>query len=212
MFFRTSESRVEEMIQEHKRLVGECLSHLEKVVEQYLSGDAGFVETSYALHKAEHTADEVRRLIQVEISTGAFLPFYRTDYIHLVEMIDKVANRAVDFSKALVTERPKFPREFHARLRDLAHAVAKTYEPLAKALEVLMSDTKKTEGFLVQVSEGEQDADSHEWKLLKDIFANGTDRAEQIFLRDTIQRLGSIADAAENAADRVRIIITKQVT
>lgn len=212
MFFGKSETKVEKMIGEHAGLVAECLSHLEKVVEEFLAGDENFVETSYILHKDEHRADEVRRAIQAEIAKGAFLPFYRTDYILLAEMIDKVANRAVDFSKALVIERPKFPPRLHPDLRALAKGVAAAYGPLRTAVEILFTKPEQAPALAEKVSQGEQETDSIEWKLLKEVFSEGIDRAEQIYLRDTVQRLASIADAAENASDRIRILLTKQAT
>lgn len=213
MIFGKTEARVERIMREHTALVGKCLSHLERVVEQYLAGEEAFVETSYHLHKAEHEADEVRRDIQREISAGAFLPFYRSDYISLVEQIDKVANRAVDFSKAVVVERPRFPKDLHANVQSLAREVVGTFAPLEKAALALFSDAEQAVAFAKEVSAAEQETDSIEWKLLKSAFSHKEiDRAEQIYLRDSIHRLAGIADQAENAADQVRVIIAKQKT
>ncbi|RMH58365.1 MAG: TIGR00153 family protein [Candidatus Hydrogenedentota bacterium] len=210
MFFGKAEKKVIELVRKHSELVGECLDLLVKVVSEYLEGNPECNEVSFAIHQAEHRADEVRREIQTRISQGAFLPFYRTDYILLVDMVDKIANRTVEFSKALITERPLFPKEMHKEILELAEGVVEAGRELRQAVTGLFDDIETAAGLVEDVSAAEQKTDSIEWSLLKKIFSDIEDRGEQLVLRDTVSRLAGIADAAENAADRILITVTKQ--
>ena len=52
--------------------------------------------------------------------------------------------------------------------------------------------------------------DDIEFELIESIFASRHETAEKILLRDMVQAIGSIANRAENAADRVRIVAIKR--
>lgn len=202
---------VQTLFARHVELVRLGLVQLVTVVDDYLAGRESLRQDSFHLHQLEHEADDVRRRIQEAMAAGAFLPFYREDYIMLAGMVDKIAGRAVIFSKSLVLEKPQVPKEAHEDFRLLAQSVLETYMPLVTILNALFDDTEIVEKFSEQVSEGEQLTDSIEWKLTKRICASGLPRAEQIITAQAIFRVAAISDAIENAADKARVIVIKQV-
>ena len=211
MFFGKRENQVQEKVKEHAALVGECLTILEQVIERYLAGSAEAPESSYRLHKTEHQADEVRREIFAGINEGAFLPFHREGYIRLAVLVDKIANRAVDFSKGLILEKPVFPAEYQAEFQHLAGAVRVAYEPMKQILDGVVDDPSTALNLATRVTELESETDSIEWKLLKRLFADPKiERVEKLVLRDAVIRLADVADKIENAADHVRVIVSKQ--
>ena len=61
-----------------------------------------------------------------------------------------------------------------------------------------------------RVSELESQADDAELALMEKIFASSRETADKILLRDMAQDIGSIADRAEDASDRIRIIAVKR--
>jgi predicted phosphate transport protein (TIGR00153 family) len=210
MFIGKTELKVRDNLLEHCRLVQKTLDLLVKVVEAYAAGGAELEKASYDVHKTEHEADVVRRQIHQELAGGAFLPFYREDYIRLSEMIDKVANRAVAFAKALSLEKPKIPEEVVPGLVEIARVGAQTFGHFLEIIPLLFSNAAKALQYTERISEGEQKSDSLEWQLQKRVFSDpAIDRAEMIFVAGTIQRLASVLDSIENAADHVRIIVAK---
>jgi uncharacterized protein len=210
MFIGKTELKVRDHLLEHCKLVEKTLELVVKVVETYAAGGAELEKASYDVHKAEHQADVVRRQIHQELAGGAFLPFYREDYIRLSEMIDKVANRSVAFAKALSLEKPKIPAEVTKGLIEIAQVGAQTFAHFLEIIPLLFSDAQKALQYTERISEGEQKSDSLEWQLQKRVFSDASiDRAEMIFVAGTIQRLASVLDSIENAADHVRIIIAK---
>lgn len=212
MFFGKSELKVRDQMLVHVQLVQKTLLSLIQVIDVFIENTEDLEKSTYEVHRLEHQADVERRGIQQQLAGGAFMPFYREDYIMLTEMIDKVANRAVDFAKALSLERPQFPSTVKPGLRDIAQCAAETFIHFEKIIPALFSEKDKEVLKLTEkVSAGEQKADSLEWKLQKAVFGDNTiDRAEQIVLARIVQRLSSILDSIENAADKVRLIVVKK--
>lgn len=211
MLFGKDEANVQKLFKEHVGKVHRSLEILQEVMKAYLANDPELREKSYLLHKTEHEADVIRRRIQQAIAAGAFLPFYREDYISLADFIDKVANRAVDLSKSIVLEKPLLPEEMKANVLALTASVLDTFLPFDRIVELLFVDPAKALELTEKVSEGEQTGDSIEWKTLNHVFNDASlPRVEQIITERTIQRISAISDAIENAADKVRIVAAKQ--
>jgi predicted phosphate transport protein (TIGR00153 family) len=211
LFGKRENVDVQKLFGEHVRLVRETLEQLIVVVDSYLDKSPSVTDDSFRIHELEHEADDVRRRIQSAMAGGAFLPFYREDYILLAELIDKVANRAVEFSKSLILERPRIPDELRDDFRVLAKSVYETFMPFQEVASALFDDPALALTYAEQVSEGEQTSDSIEWKMRKRIYDRADlERAEQMIAARAIQRISDISDAIENAADKVRVIVTKQ--
>jgi hypothetical protein len=211
MLFGKDEADVKSLFKEHVAKVHRSLEILQDVIKAYIEDAPTLREKSYLLHKTEHEADVIRRQIQQVIAGGAFLPFYREDYISLSDFIDKIANRSVDLSKAIVLEKPIIPEALKANVVELAASVLKTFQPFLQIVDLLFDDPSKAMAFTDKVSEGEEEGDSIEWKTLNHIFNDSAlPRVEQIVAAHVIQRLSAISDAVENAADKVRIVAAKQ--
>jgi hypothetical protein len=211
MLFGKDEADVKSLFKEHVAKVHQSLEILQDVMKAYIEDAPTLREKSYLLHKTEHEADVIRRQIQHAIAAGAFLPFYREDYISLSDFIDKVANRAVDLSKSVVLEKPLLPEAMKPNVLALAASVLTTFLPFDRIVELLFEDPAKALELTEKVSEGEQEGDSIEWKTLNHIFSDTSlPRVEQIISERMIQRISAISDAIENAADKVRIVAAKQ--
>lgn len=202
---------VQALFARHVELVRLSLAQLQKVVDGYLEGHTSLRDDSFHLHELEHEADTIRRRIQEAMSAGAFLPFYREDYITLAGMIDKIAGRAVELSKSLVLEKPIVPADCAADYRLLAQSVLETYMPLVMVMDALFTDAESVARYTEQVSEGEQVSDSIEWKLSRRVFASDLPRIEKVITGRAVLRIAAISDAIENAADKARVIVAKQM-
>ncbi|MCX6355296.1 MAG: TIGR00153 family protein [Candidatus Aureabacteria bacterium] len=212
MFWDKKEQQVKDFMKEHLGKIKECLQVFEKTINIYLDGKEEEANTSsYNVHKEEHAADEIRRKILAKLSEGAFLPFFREDYIGIVELVDKIANRAKTVTQNLVIECPKIPEEMHDDIRLLAHKAVVTIEPLIALFEVPLLDKEKSMVLIQEISTREQAADAIEFKLLKHLFKESKiSLAEKIIIGTTIKMISEVADAIENVGDRVQILISKQ--
>lgn len=210
MFSGKAERKIRELFNEQIKVISESLTILTQTVEAFINDDEDIAEYSFRLHNKEHEADEIRRQIESVITEGAFLPFYREDYQRLADLIDDAADRAVGVAQALVLQKPEFPKELHSDFLKLARQVEATFIPF-KQIASLFDKPEEAEKLCLEVSKSEQECDSIEWKLLKKLYAvEGMDRAEQLLSGRIIQLLSRTADAIENAADRVQLVIIKQ--
>ena len=163
------------------------------------------------VHKKEHEADECRRKILAKLAEGAFLPFFREDFISIVELVDKIANRAKTVTQTMVLEMPKVPDEMKEQMKELAKTVIATLEPLMEILDQTSLDMESTAKLIGEISCREQDADSIEFKLLKKVFREiELPTADKIILANFVKTTSEVADAVENVGDRIQILISKQ--
>lgn len=212
MFFDKKEQQVKEMMREHLGRIKECLDLFEKTIGLYLEGKVEEADvSSYNVHKKEHEADECRRKILAKLSEGAFLPFFREDFIAIVELVDKVANRAKTVTQTMVIELPKVPEEMKKGVAALTQKSVRTLEPLMEIFaqpSIAMDSTYKLIG---DISLREQEADSIEFKLNKKIFRETPlETADKLILSNFVRMISEVADAIENVGDRIQILISKQ--
>ncbi|MFP4687090.1 MAG: TIGR00153 family protein [bacterium] len=211
MLFGKKESKVQDLIQEHLCSVKDCLEEFENMIFKYLEEDSDFVNSSFAVHEKEHKADEIRRRIEAQIYEGAFMPLYRGDYITLVELVDKVANRAETISDFLAQQNPYVPPELKDRFRKLTAKVLECFEPLEKVVQALNNDWDEASRLAREVEELEQQVDRIEWGIIKDLFEDEEcDLAQKLQLRDLIQLTASVSDRMEDVSDRIDIMLVKR--
>ena len=212
MFFNRKEKKVREFMKEHLEKVRECLELFEKTIRLYLDNRLDEADrSSYMVHKKEHEADECRRKILAKLAEGAFLPFFREDFISIVELVDKIANRAKTVTQTMVLEMPKVPDEMKEQMKELAKTVIATLEPLMEILDQTSLDMESTAKLIGEISCREQDADSIEFKLLKKVFREiELPTADKIILANFVRTTSEVADAVENVGDRIQILISKQ--
>ncbi len=212
MFWDKKEQQVKEFMKEHLEKVKECLDLFETTIALYLDGKEEEANvSSYNVHKKEHEADECRRKILAKLSEGAFLPFFREDYIGIVELVDKIANRAKTVTQTMVIEGPKIPQEMHEDIRALTNKAVITLEPLVKLFDVPLLDRSKSLALIQEISTREQVADSIEFKILKKLFKEiNISLAEKIIIGNLVTIIAEVADAIENVGDLIQILISKQ--
>jgi len=212
MFWDKKEQQVKEFMKEHLEKVKECLDLFEATIALYLNGKEEEANvSSYNVHKKEHEADECRRKILAKLSEGAFLPFFREDYLGIVELVDKIANRAKTVTQTMVIEGPKIPQEMHEDIRALTNKAVLTLEPLVKLFDVPLLDKSKSLALIQEISTREQVADSIEFKILKKLFKEiNISLAEKIIIGNLVTIIAEVADAIENVGDRIQILISKQ--
>ena len=212
MFFDRKEQQVKQFMREHLDKIKECLELFERTIKIYLDGNLEEADKcSFHVHKKEHDADECRRKILAKLAEGAFLPFFREDFISIVEMVDKIANRAKTVTQTMVIETPMVRDDMKGDIHMLTKTAVSTLDPLMKIFEQPGLNTENTLKLIGDISVREQEADSLEFKLLKKIFKDkDISRADQIILAQFVRTISEVADAVENVGDRLQILISKQ--
>lgn len=212
MIFGGKQKAVETLIEQYLAHVDRCVDAFVSCIESSLAGESfdELVQRVEDTHRAESQADDVRQEICVLLYGKALFPESRGDILGLLEAVDKVANRAETVVRQMRHQRFQIPAELGGDFRALVAQVRCCSTELIKAVAALFEDYSSAALLADRIGELESKADDLEFDLIEKIFSSRRETAEKILLRDMVQAIGSIADRAENAADRVRIVAIKR--
>lgn len=209
------ESKVEEYSKDHVEMVYESLNQLKILMNYYYINDYESIDkTVEEISRLEHEADEIRRKMEIEFFKGAFLPFDREDRIILAESVDSVADMTQETGYGICLSRIDFPIKFKDDFSDLTESVYVTVSALKKCIELLDEDLGEALKMAHEVEKLEDAVDKIERRILRKLYESYKNEEIEILthieLKSTVLRLGNIADRAENASDRVPIIVAKR--
>ncbi len=210
MLFDKKEKELVILLEAHFSKVSETLLHLKKTINLYLAGKSEFKSEGGEVHRLENEADEIKEDILTKLHGGAFMPPNREDYVILAGIVDEIANRAQHISNLILLTRPEIPGFLKDSIRELTSAALKSFEKLNTVLQALIHDINRVRDKAALVSQAESEIDRMEWDAIKLVSKSITDLAHKIQLREIIQMISSIADLAEDAADRFKLMLIKQ--
>jgi len=210
MLFSRKEKQVEQLFSRHCEKVTDALKHLEGLLSAYLNLNKEFKETSLKVHQSEQEADIVKQEIESLLYQGAFLPINRGDYILLAEFIDRVANQCEKTANLIVLTRPAIPEFLASDLRDLLAKGKAGFDSFARALEEVNHDVKRMKQLVQEVITFESEADRVQWEAIKKVFKSEIELAYKLHLRELIMDIGEISDLAEDASERLGIMVVKR--
>ena len=208
---RRREKDVKKLMLEHQQKVAMCLAETQKTIEVYLSDEIDSAK-SYALkvHSTESEADSIRRRVARELYEGAFLPLHREDFLNLVEAMDKVADVAESCCDFLMLQRPEIPKEFGPKFMEITKNSIDCFQSLMEAYATLYEDFSTTLERIHQVNLEEEEVDREEWELARVIFKSNLELAHKMLLRELIEKISTISDKAEDASDKLEILLIKR--
>jgi predicted phosphate transport protein (TIGR00153 family) len=166
------------------------------------------------ISRIEHEADEIRRKMETEFFHGAFLPFDREDRIILAEQVDSVADATESTAYAISLGKITFPISFKEDFVELVDASCDTVAVLRECIKLLDTDLGAALSKAHEVEEKEDNGDKIERRLIRRLYE--TYRNDEISilkfieLKNITEKIGNIADRAEDASDRVPIIVAKR--
>jgi hypothetical protein len=209
------ESKVEEYSKDHVEMVYECVKRLSVLMEHFYENDFESIDKAVEeIAYSEHEADNIRRKMEIEFFNGAFLPFDREDRIILAEEVDSVADMTEETAFGICLSKIHFPSSYKSDFMELTGSVQNTVSALKRCIELLDVDLGESLTMAHEVERLEDAVDKIERRILKNLYVdykNGKiDILTHIELKCTVLRIGKIADRAENASDRVPIIVAKR--
>ena len=200
------------MIERYLDTAADCVNSFAACVDASVQGEPleQLVEKVERTHRAESLADDLRREITLLLYGKALFPESRGDILGLLEAVDRVPNQAENVVRLMRHQRFQMPSDYGDRVRLLADRVRACSLELIEAVRTLFSDHLSVIELADRVNELESEADEAEYALIGDIFSSSRETADKILLRDMVQAIGGIADRAEDASDRLRIIAVKR--
>jgi predicted phosphate transport protein (TIGR00153 family) len=209
------ESQVEQYSKEHVDMVYETLNQLKILMGYFYKNEFDKIDKKVdVISKLEHDADDIRRKMEIEFFNGAFLPFDREDRIILAESVDSVADMCQETAFGICLSRIHFPKGYIDDFSEFIDSIYETVIALKKCIELMDEDLGKALQKAHEIERLEDEVDKIERKILKRLYISyknqEIDILTHIEIKSTVLRLGNIADRAENASDRVPIIVAKR--
>lgn len=212
MFYR-KEKQVNELILKHLEEVDKCLNTALKTVEEYLSSNVEEAKSlAINVDEIESETDYIRHEIVGRLYSGAYLPSLRSDILHLVEHLDKIADGAEACCDFFLDQRPEIPKEMRSNVLKIMERSISTFVPLKEAIDSFFTDKFDIETIREKTKEVgiiESSVDKEEWDITRDIFKGELDYGHKVHLKLCLESIVEISDRAEDAADELEIIIIK---
>ena len=212
MLFASKQKKIESQLAMYREKVSQCLGDFHESFKQYCEdSDRDKLQQNFLdVHKTESQADDIRREIEVMMYSKAIFPESRGDILGLLEALDKVPNQVEAILNMVFTHNITVPAHITGRILRLVDICHRCVDALLEASGKLFSDFTNATVAIGKVDELESEADQLEFNLYEQIFADEIDGIDKILLRDLVKSIAAISDRAENAGDRIRIIVAKR--
>ena len=206
-------------LEEHAEKVNECALAFQQAIECYMSDKC----TTFDSHKAavdeiERQADAIKRRIRGHLPKGTFLPVDKFQLFRYLREQDKVLDSMKDvLSWISYRGRDGVPVELQKDFATLVDSVISPVETLGDmvrgARSYFSNFSKKTRVGVKEIvrslHQKEHDADQIEHALKQKIFNTCSDPVVVFHAVTLAEKIGEIADHAENAGDMMRAMIAR---
>jgi len=206
-------------MQEHMRIVEECVEECVPFFEALRKGDREAMEVSkIRVFELENQADEVKHKLRSQLPKSLFMPVDRRDILDLLSAQDSIADTAQDIAGLLALREMPIPAAFEdllltyvKRNLDATQQCRKIIDELDELLELGFRgrEVERVLGMIEVLGQIETDTDAQEIELTRRLFGL-EDELKPLTLvlwYELIHLIGDIADYAEDVGDRLRLLI-----
>ena len=208
-------------IQKHMAKAQNCITLLGDFLEATYSKEwQKAEEIQETICKTENEADTLKREIRTHLPRSLWLPVARNDLLEMLQIQDRLANRARDIAGLMLGRKIEIPIELVEGVRDYYHKNLNTSAQALKAIteldELLETGFRGKEATLVEelvveLDELEHQSDVSQIKLRAMLFQmeDSLPPVHVIFLYKIIDRLGELADISQKIGSRLLLLIAK---
>ncbi|MBW1926939.1 MAG: TIGR00153 family protein [Deltaproteobacteria bacterium] len=207
-----------EDLQKHADKVKECTQLFREAVVCHIDQECKrFDLLTEQVARLESEADDIKRNIRNHLPRGILMPVDKFEFFDYLREQDKVLDE-VEEALFWLSFRPEgIPAELAADIHDLIEAVIPPIEKLPElvtlAREYFKSRSEKQrtrmKSLIRDIRQHEREADHLERELKFKIFTTIKDALVVYHLVRLVEHIGAIADHAQNASDRMRVMIAK---
>lgn len=220
--FSRGEEKVLDEIQEYFQLVYSAYAGMARFMEALgatHSSDRGIYEE---VSRAEKEADRLHETLSQKIASGSFFSYIRDDFLDLLETIDNIADFSKDACKVFVEY--KLDEESvtflfnETQFMEFVKGIGETVKSLSEVLQAIKRRPPSEVLRLVAgVEANEEQTDTVKDKVLIDLHNKAKcsnqkgcmNLLDVVTIRDVVNMMDDIADAAEDASDIVLRLIAK---
>lgn len=208
-------------LQEHMRIVNECVAEVPALFESLIAGDsAGVEKVKDKIFEKEHAADEKKNQLRAHLPKSLFMPVDRRDLLEVLDMQDSIADTAQDIAGLLVERDMTVPADMVEDLKTLVQRCVDTCQASASIVEEIDElietgfrgrEASKVEDMVDKLGKIEDETDELGMSLARTLFKqeDSMSPVSVIFWYQLIQWIGDLADYAEKVGDRLRLLIAR---
>jgi len=206
----------------HSEKIDECLKHIKRCINAYLACDfAKAEEETIKVRTLEHEADLIKANIRAHLPKSIFMAVSKSEFHLLLHDADSILDYAEDVVVLLTMKRTCVPPRVAAGMKELVNKIIQCVEAyqgvmghIEKLVQVSFSGKERdiVKELIKDIHHFEHEADVLEFRISKELFnmeEEEMDPISVIHLLKVVDRMGGIADKAENAGDRVRAMLAK---
>ncbi|MFP3869424.1 MAG: TIGR00153 family protein [Syntrophobacteria bacterium] len=208
-----------EKLKDHADKVKECAWMFKKAAECYVRGEfEEFDALTEEVARIESQADDIKRNLRNHVPRGLLMPVDKFMFFDCLRQQDHVVDH-VEEALYWLSFRPKsgIPERLVGDFLELIDAVMPAIQKLpdlvSQAIVYLRSRTEvertKLKSIIRDIRQAENEADLLEHELKKKIFAELQDPVVLFHTVRVVEIVGSIADDAQNVADRMRAMMAR---
>ena len=169
-----------------------------------------FIARLKKVNLLESEADQLRREIETQLYSNTLIPDTRGDVLELIERIDEVLSQLEGPLWAFKIETPEIPKEFRTGFRKLTNMAVKAVDELGLSCHAFFLRPHDVPVYNHKVMLYEKEADIISTDLKQAIFASNLNLSHKLHLREFVEHIDSVADLAEDVADRLSIYAIKR--
>jgi predicted phosphate transport protein (TIGR00153 family) len=208
-------------LQEHMRIVNECVAEVPALFESLIAGDAAGVEKIRdQIFAKEQAADQMKNQLRAHLPKSLFMPVDRRDLLEVLDMQDSIADTAQDIAGLLTERDMSVPAEMVDDLRSLVQRCVDTCQASASIVgeidELIETgfrgrEAAKVEDMVEKLGKIEDETDELGISLARTLFKHEESMSpvSVIFWYQLIEWIGDLADYAEKVGDRLRLLIAR---
>ena len=208
-------------LQKHIEKVVLCVEQLIPYFDAVMKNDWGKAEKiQNNLAELENDADEIKNLLRMQLPSSLFMPMDRRDVLDVLQLQDKIANKAKDIAGLVLGRKMSLPEsicntyiEFLNRCID---ATRQTQNAINELDELVAAGFRGNEVTRVKemieelhVIEGE--TDKIQIKLRAELYKIEKDLppVDVMFIYKIIEWTGDLADNAQSTGNRLQLMLAK---
>lgn len=208
-------------LEEHMLKVHACVIELQVFFAAVLKTDweeADLIQQHIV--QLEHNADDMKRELRLHLPTSLFMPFSRSDLLELLNVQDRLANKAKDIAGVVLGRKMTLPdriaglfMQFLKRCIDASKQANIAIHELDELLETGFSgkEIKLVEGMIIKLSHIEEETDLKQIHLRQILFEleKKIPPVDMIFIYKIIEWTGDLADYAREVGDKLQILLAR---
>ncbi|HEX55143.1 MAG: hypothetical protein DRO90_02500 [Candidatus Altiarchaeales archaeon] len=205
------EEETMKLLVEHAELTYDVVVELKNALNAFIARDKELLnEKVEFISSMESKADKLRRDIEENMYSGAFLPLSRSRILDLAERIDNIADVAQDAARLLLfINVDKIDKKIIEFINEQLQYGLKSSYMLVKCISEIRNseNLKNIREFIKEIRRYEHSSDIIERKALSILYSNEYDANTTLLLYNLIKYMGDVSDCAEDASDALSLIV-----